>query len=103
MGIRFMKEHRGWNELTTLNLNTTGLTYFDLTYLGEATMPKLKRINIIGNKFTDIGKIIINGLRMNHISVNYLTQAEREEYKEYEERRKEIIIKEKQKEGIKKI
>ena len=73
-----MKEHKVWNELTTLNLKTTGLTDISLTYLGEASMPKLKKPNIVGNKFTDEGKPSINGIRMNDINVNYLTQAEKE-------------------------
>ena len=34
-------------------------------------MPKLRKLNIAGNKFTDDGKPSINGLRMNHIRVNY--------------------------------
>ena len=77
-GIRIIKEHKGWAKLNTLNLNATGLTDEALKYLGEASMPKLKKLNILGNKFTDSGKPNINGLRMNHIHVSYRTQAERE-------------------------
>jgi len=85
-GVRIMKEHKGWSKLNTLNLNSTGLTDVSLTYLGEASMPKLKKLNIIGNKFTAAGKPSINGLRMNHIHVSYRTQAEREKEREREKK-----------------
>ena len=97
-GIKIMKEHKGWSKLNALYLNATGLTDMALTYIGEATMPKLKTLYIIGNKFTPAGKTSINGLRMNHIHVSYRTQAERD--KEREEARKKMI-KEKKKEDIK--
>ena len=58
-GVRHMKEHKGWNKLSILNLNYTGLTDIALTYLGEASMPKLKKLNIQGNKFTETGKASI--------------------------------------------
>ncbi len=80
-GIRIIKEHKGWAKLNTLNLNATGLTDDALKYLGEASMPKLKKLNILGNKFTENGKPNINGLRMNHIHVSYRTQAERDREK----------------------
>ena len=80
-GIRIIKEHKGWGKLNTLNLNATGLTDDALKYLGEASMPKLKKLNILGNKFTENGKPNINGLRMNHIHVCYRTKAEREKEK----------------------
>ena len=87
-GIRIMKEHKGWGKLNTLNLNSTGLTDDALKYLGEASMPKLKKLNILGNKFTENGKPNINGLRMNHIHVSYRTQAEREKEKKKREKEK---------------
>ena len=59
-GVRHMKEHKGWGKLSILNLNYTGLTDIALTYLGDASMPKLKKLNIQGNKFTETGKIINN-------------------------------------------
>jgi Ran GTPase-activating protein (RanGAP) involved in mRNA processing and transport len=86
-GVRIMKEHKGWSKLNTLNLNSTGLTDVSLTYLGEASMPKLKKLNIIGNKFTAAGKPSINGLRMNHIHVSYRTQQEREREREREKQK----------------
>ena len=86
-GVRIMKEHKGWGKLNTLNLNATGLTDDALKYLGEASMPKLKKLNILGNKFTEEGKPSINGLRMNHVHVSYRTDAERQ--KEREKKKKE--------------
>ena len=86
-GVRIIKEHKGWSKLNTLNLNATGLTDIALGYLGEASMPKLKKLNILGNKFTDAGKPSINGLRMNHIHVSHRTEAERQ--KEREKKKKE--------------
>ena len=77
-----MKEHKGWGKLSILNLNYTGLTDIALGYLGEASMPKLKKLNIQGNKFTEQGKASINALRMNHIHVSYRTEAERQRERE---------------------
>ena len=88
-GVRIIKEHKGWSKLNTLNLNATGLTDIALGYLGEASMPKLKKLNILGNKFTDNGKPSINGLRMNHIHVSYRTEAERQKDKEKKKKEKE--------------
>ena len=81
-GVRHMKEHKGWSKLSILNLNYTGLTDIALDYLGKSSMPKLKKLNIQGNKFTDVGKASINALRMNHIHVSYRTEAERQKEKE---------------------
>ena len=81
-GVRIMKEHKGWAKLSILNLNYTGLTDIALGYLGEASMPKLKKLNIQGNKFTDQGKASINALRMNHIHVSYRTEADRQRERE---------------------
>ena len=52
-------------------------------------MPKLKKLNILGNKFTDNGKPSINGLRMNHIHVSYRTEAERQKDRERKNKQKE--------------
>ena len=81
-GVRYMKEHKGWAKLSILNLNFTGLTDIALDYLGKAPMPKLKKLNIQGNKFTEQGKASINALRMNHIHVSYRTEAERQKERE---------------------
>ena len=86
-GVRYMKEHKGWVKLSILNLNSTGLTDIALDYLGKASMPKLKKLNIQGNKFTDQGKANINALRMNHIHVSYRTEAERQKEKEKNKRK----------------
>ena len=85
-GVRIIKEHKGWSKLNTLNLNATGLTDIALQYLGEASMPKLKKLNILGNKFTESGKPSINGLRMNHIHVSYRTDAERQKERKKKEK-----------------
>ena len=97
-GVRIIKEHKGWSKLNTLNLNATGLTDIALGYLGEASMPKLKKLNILGNKFTENGKPSINGLRMNHIHVSYRSEAERQKERERKKKEKE---KEEQKEDKK--
>ena len=89
MGIRIMKDNKGWGKLNALILNEAGLTDVSLAYLGEANMPKLKKLNVMRNKFTDAMKPSINGLRMNHIQVNYLTKAEREKQKKEREKEKE--------------
>ena len=70
-GIRYIKEHKGWGKLTILNLDLTGLTDISLTYLREASMPKLKELNIIDNKFTENGKASFNAIAMNKIKINY--------------------------------
>ena len=84
-GVRIIKEHKGWNKLNTLNLNATGLTDDALKYLGEASMPKLKKLNILGNKFSPAGKPSINGLRMNHVHVAYKSEQERQREKQKRE------------------
>ena len=71
-----MKEHNGWTKLSTLDLNNTGLTDIGISYFSEASMPKLKTLNIEGNKFIDIGKYI-DELNMNNIQVRYSTESER--------------------------
>ena len=70
-GIIHMKEHKGWGKLKILNLDLTGLTDVSLTYLGEASMPKLKELNIIDNKFTENGITVINALTINRIKIRY--------------------------------
>ena len=87
-GVRHMKEHKGWAKLSILNLNYTGLTDVALDYLGKSSMPKLKKLNIQGNKFSENGKANINALRMNHIHVSYRTEAERQKEKQRKEKEK---------------
>ena len=88
-GVRYMKEHKGWAKLSILNLNYTGLTDVALDYLGKSSMPKLKKLNIQGNKFYDAGKANINALRMNHIHVSYRTEAERQKERQKKQKEKE--------------
>ena len=87
-GIKIMKDHKGWGKLSILSLNNSGLTDVSLSYLGESSMPKLKQLNIQGNKFTETGKASIHALRMNHIYVSYRAEAEEKE----EEKEKLIYI-----------
>ena len=81
VGIKILTEHKGWNELNTLYLENTGLTDIALKYLVEASMPKLTKLNIEDNNFTEIGKPNINILKMNYNKVYYLTEAERKKEK----------------------
>ena len=74
-GIMYLKEHKGWEKLSVLNLNHTGLTDIALDHIVNASMPKLSILNIRYNRFTEKGKAIINTLKMNHIHVNYRTTA----------------------------
>ena len=88
-GVRYMKEHKGWAKLSILNLNYTGLTDVALDYLGKSSMPKLKKLNIQGNKFSEAGKANINALRMNHIHVSYRTEAERQKERQRKQKEKD--------------
>ena len=81
-GIKIMKEHKGWGKLIFLGLNSTGLTDKGLGYLGEAFMPKLKNLDIQGNKFTEKGRVIMKTLNMNNIHVGYRIEAEKIKEKE---------------------
>ena len=69
IGIRNMKEHKRWENLNILNLDYTGLTDLGLNYLVEISKPKLKKLNIQGNKFTDNGNNFIDTLKANNIEV----------------------------------
>ena len=77
-GVRYMKEHKKWENLSTLNLDHTGLSDVALDYLGKTSMPKIKEINIRNNKFSKYGQANINALKMNHIVVNYQNRDESE-------------------------
>ena len=89
-GIKNMKEHDGWRKLTTLNLYYTGLTDISLDYIAESSMPKLKKLNIQYNKFSDIRKEFINDLKKNNIDISYKTVAEiQKEKKELKEKKME--------------
>ena len=81
-GIRIIKEFKAWPKLNTFNLNRKGLKDIALGYLREASMTKLKKLNILGNVFTENGKSSINGLRMSHIHVSFHIQAESDKEKE---------------------
>ena len=83
-GIMYMKGHKGWENLSTLILDNTGLTDLALDYIGKFSMPKLKKLFILDNKFTDIGKAFIYALKMNHIEVIY--KKDNTEHKEDEKK-----------------
>ena len=91
-GIRIMKEHKGWSKLNVLNLNYTGLTDKSLIYLSEAMFPKLKILNIQGNKFSVNGRESIKAFSKKNINVHYRIEAKRIKEKE----RDNYIIKEKE-------
>ena len=91
-GIRIMKEQKGWSKLNILNLNYTGLTDKALIYLSEAMFPKLKILNIQGNKFSVNGRESIKAFSKKNINVHYRIEAKRIKEKE----RDNYIIKEKE-------
>ena len=70
-GIKFMKEHKGWEKLSILNIDRTRITDLALDYLCKSSMPRLKKLYIRDNKFTEMAKANINALIMNHIWVYY--------------------------------
>ena len=70
-GIIRVGEHKGWGKLKILNLDLIGLTDYGLSYLERASMPKLKELNIIDNKFTENGITVINALTINRIKIRY--------------------------------
>ena len=76
-GIRIIKENTNWGKLTTLNLNGTGLTDIAVNYLTNSSMPSLKRLNIIGNKFSNKIVFSISSLKLNHIKVEYMSPEEK--------------------------
>ena len=100
-----MKEFKSWNKLHTLNLNKIGISDESLIYFEKVRMPKLKELNIIGNKFTENVKNFINLFKMNNILVNF-TEKEREleyRYSEHDIREFEDDIKTKNIENNNKV
>ena len=90
IGIRNMKEHKRWENLTELNLDYTGLTDLGLNYLMEISKPKLKKLNIQGNKFTDNGNNFIDTLKLNNIEVIHKTDSDLQKAKKNEVKEKKI-------------
>ena len=88
-GIKYMKENKDWEKLNTLNLNNTGLTDLALEYLVQSCMPKLQKLNIQDNKFTDNGKASMKALKVNGIKISFRTDEERKRLKEKKEKEKE--------------
>ena len=87
IGIMYMKEHKGWGKLSILNIDHTGLTDLAMDYLVHSQMPKLKKIYIGHNKFTEMGKASINDLRMNNIHISY----KNENFEDNEDEKEEQI------------
>ena len=81
-GIRYMKENKEWEKLSTLNLNNTGLTDLALEYLVQSCMPKLQKLNIQDNKFTENGKASMKALKVNGTKITFRTDEERKRLKE---------------------
>ena len=99
-GIRIIRENTNWGKLTTLNLNGTGLTDIAVNYLTNSSMPSLRRLNIIGNKFSNKIGLSISSLKLNHIKVEYLSP---EEKKKHNNRKKaECLKKGEEEENLKK-
>jgi len=75
-GIKCTKDNNKWENLNTLNLDNTGLTDVAIGYIIKASIPKLKQLNIKGNKFTTAAIESINNLRKNNIDISYATEDE---------------------------
>ena len=76
-GVRIIKEAKNWTRLNTLNLNATGLTDAAVNYLTNSSMPKLRKLSLIGNKFTNGIEPSISALKLNRVKVEYLSQEEK--------------------------
>ena len=100
-GIRIIKENTNWGKLTTLNLNGTGLTDIAVNYLTNSSMPSLKRLNIIGNKFSSKIVFSISSLKLNHIKVEYMSPEEKKRHHK-EKKKAECLKKVEEEENLKK-
>ena len=76
-GVRIIKEAKNWTRLNTLNLNSTGLTDAAVNYLTNSSMPKLRKLSLIGNKFTNGIEPSISALKLNRVKVEYLSPEEK--------------------------
>ena len=45
-------------------------------------MPKLRKLNVQGNKFTSTGKASMDALRLNQVHISFRTQSEKQKLKE---------------------
>ena len=100
-GIRIIRENTNWGKLTTLNLNGTGLTDIAVNYLTNSSMPSLRRLNIIGNKFSSKIGLSISSLKLNHIKVEYLSPEEKKRYHN-QKKKAECLKKGEEEENLKK-
>ena len=67
-----------WNELCILSINNIGLTDEVLKYLKNLPMPNLKRINIKGNNFTDIGIEMLENFGIKDFDISYKNVKKKE-------------------------
>lgn len=51
-GCKYIRDQKGWNCLTILNLNRTGLTNNAIEILSKCVMPNLRKIHLVGNSIT---------------------------------------------------
>ena len=100
-GIRIIRENTNWGKLTTLNLNGTGLTDIAVNYLTNSSMPSLRRLNIIGNKFSSKIGLSISSLKLNHIKVEYLSPEEKKRHHN-QKKKAECLKKGEEEENLKK-
>jgi len=102
-GIRIIRENTNWGKLATLNLNGTGLTDIAVNYLTNSSMPSLRRLNIIGNKFSNKIDLSISSLKLNHIKVEYLSPEEKKKQNNQKKKAKaECLKKGEEEENLKK-
>ena len=66
-----------WANLNTLYLNSTGLGDKSIQYFLESRMPKLKSLNIMGNRFSNNGRKKINELIDKGIDTIYKPKEEK--------------------------
>ncbi len=88
-GVRIIKEAKNWTRLNTLNLNATGLTDAAVNYLTNSSMPKLRKLSLIGNKFTSGIQPSISALKLNKVKVEYLS-AEEKKKRDKEKQKKKV-------------
>ena len=88
-GVRIIKEAKNWTRLNTLNLNATGLTDAAVNYLTNSSMPKLRKLSLVGNKFTSGIQPSISALKLNKVKVEYLS-AEEKKKRDKEKQKKKV-------------
>jgi Ran GTPase-activating protein (RanGAP) involved in mRNA processing and transport len=87
-GVRIIKEAKNWTRLNTLNLNATGLTDAAVNYLTNSSMPKLRKLSLVGNKFTSGIQPSISALKLNKVKVEYLSPEEKKKRDKEKQKKK---------------